>query len=225
MKKQTISEEFKRMRVLAGLITESQLNELSPELLQRAADKAKEQGRTLKANKFSQAANAIKYKAAQIAKDAKLEPVKPFIGKKFNLYYDVKTDKGIIPAIGILFNIDIIQEDTSGVLIIALSTDTKYDIYKYPHFYFLPNEDHFTLSSNTSGNTYVIRGMDKAGANMMWKLAKAFKPDTKITPNTLIQGIPTPLAGDSFTPYKQPQAESLNIESIVNEALAKFRKK
>lgn len=216
--------EAKRMQLLAGMITESQLNELSPELLARASQKAAEQGRTLQSNKFAQAANAIKYKAAQIAKDAKLEPVKPFVGKELNLYYDIKTDKGIIQAIGIPFKIQTIQEDTSGVLIVALQTDTKYDIYKYPHFYFIPEKDHFTLSANVSGDNYMIRGMDQAGANMIWKIAKAFKPDTQITPNTLITGAPTPIAGKAFQPYKQPQEESLDIESTVNEALTKFRK-
>jgi hypothetical protein len=215
--------EAKRMQLLAGLITESQLNELSPELLARAGEKAQAQGRKLQANKFSAAANAINYKAAQAAKDAKLEPVKPFVGKEFNLYFDVTTDKGLIKAIGIPFKIDRIYEDTNGALIIELNGENKYGVYKYPHFFFLPEKDHFTISSNLNDpGKHIIQGMDKAGANLVWKLAKAFKPDTQITPNTLIMGQTTPLAGTAFTPYQQPQQES--IEQAVNEALARFRR-
>jgi hypothetical protein len=215
--------EIKRMQQLAGIINESQLNELSPELLQRAGEKAKEQGRTLQANKFSQAANAMQYKAAQIAKDAKLEPVKPFKDKVLNLYYDVKTDKGILKAIEIPFKISQIQEDTSGALIVALYGDNKYGVYAGPHFYFLPDKDHYTLSNNISSGNYQIVGMDQPGAQLMWKLAKAFKPDTQITPNTLIQGAPTPIAGKAFQPTK-PQAESFDqLDEVVNKVLAKLR--
>ena len=194
------TKKTKSLKEEVMALFEDDLNELSPELLQRAGEKAQQQGRTLQANKFNSAASAIKYKAAQIAKDAKLEPVKPFVGKEFNLYFDVKTDKGIIQALEIPFKIDRIQEDTSGALIVALYGENKYGVYKYPHFYFLPDKDHFTLSSDISADTYLVRGMDQVGANMMWKLAKAFKPDTQITPNTLIQGAPTPIAGKAFKP-------------------------
>ena len=152
----------------------------------------------------------MKYKAAQIAKDAKLEPVKPFVEKVLNLYYDVKTDKGILKAVEVPFKIDQIQEDTSGALIVALYGPNKYGIYTSPHFYFLPDKDHYTLSDNVaSPDKYQIVGMDQPGAQLMWKLAKAFKSDTQITPNTLIQGAPTPIAGKAFQPTK-PQQESLN---------------
>jgi hypothetical protein len=217
--------EIKRMQVLAGIINESQLNELSPELLQRAGEKAAQQGRKLQANKFSAAANAIQYKAAQVAKDAKLEPVKPFIGKELNLYFDVQTDKGLIPAIGIPFKIQRIEEDTEGALILSLVGENKYEVYKYPYFFFLPEKDHFTITSDINNpGKHIVQGMDKAGANTLWKLAKAFKPDTQITPNTLIAGQPTPLAGTAFTPYQQPQAESLDqLDEVVDKVLAKLR--
>lgn len=215
--------EAKRMQHLAGILNENQLNELSPELLQRAGEKAKEQGRTLQANKFSQAAQQQVYKAAQIAKDAKLEPVKPFQGKILNLYYDVKTDKGILQAVEIPFKIAQIQEDTSGALIIGLYGDNKYGVSSSPYFYFIPDKDHYAMSNNFSvADKYQIRGMDQAGAQLMWKLAKAFKPDTQVTPNTLIAGAPTPIAGKAFQPTK-PQAESLDIDSVVNEALKSIK--
>jgi hypothetical protein len=177
------------------------LNELSPELLNRAADKAKSQGRTLQANKFSNAANQQTYKAAAIEKSAKMEPMKPFEGKEVNLYYDIKTNQGIKPAVTVPHKISNIEIDTNGAMAVYLTQTSNNSIATQKAFFFIPEADHYRMSSTGfTHDTFLIRGLDQAGAQLLWKLAKAFKPDTQVTPNTLVDGAPTPLAGKAFQP-------------------------
>ena len=179
---------------------ENTLNELSPELLQRASEKATEQGRTLQANKFSAAAASQIYKAQQADKSAQLEPMKPFNGKELNLYYDVKTDRGIAQAVGINHKIDDISVDTSGVMQVRLSTNNR-NVSSVKAFFFVPELDHYKLSGvGFRAEDFLIRGLDQEGAQLLWKLAKAFKPETKVNPNTLVDGVATPIAGKAFKP-------------------------
>jgi hypothetical protein len=177
------------------------LNELSPELLARAAEKATSQGRTLQANKFSAAARQQTYKAAAIEKSAKIEPMKPFEGKEINLYYDIKTDKGITQAVTVPHKISNIEIDTNGAMAVYLTQTSNNSIASQKAFFFIPEADHYRLSaSGFTHENFLIRGLDQAGAQLLWKLSKAFKPDTQVTPNTLVDGAPTPLAGKAFQP-------------------------
>jgi hypothetical protein len=206
------SLEMLRMQKLAGVITESQyetkkkvlkektiVNELSPELLSRAADKAKSQGRGLQANKFSDAALRQTYKAAAIEKSAKMEPMEPFKGKELNLYYDIKTDKGITPAVTVPHKINDIEVDTNGVMAVNLYQNSNNSVSNAKALFFIPEADHYKMSSTGfQGENFLIRGLDQVGAQLFFQLAKAFKPDTQVTPNTLVDGAPTPIAGKSF---------------------------
>jgi hypothetical protein len=179
---------------------EATLNELSPELLQRAAGKAAEQGRTLTANKFSAAASSQIYKAQQVDREAKLEPMKPFKGKELNIYYDIKTDRGIMQGVGINHKISDISVDTEGVMQVRLYTDNK-NVPNDKAFFFIPELDHYRLSAvGFRGDSFLIRGLDQIGAQLLWKLAKAFKPDTQVGTNTLVDGVATPIAGKAFQP-------------------------
>jgi hypothetical protein len=206
------SLETLRMQKLAGVITESQyetkkkvlkektiVNELSPELLSRAADKAKSQGRGLQANKFSNAALRQTYKAAAIEKSAKMEPMEPFKGKELNLYYDIKTDKGITPAVTVPHKINDIEVDTNGVMAVSIVQNSNNSVSNIKALFFIPETDHYKISSTGfRGENFSIRGLDQVGAQLLFKLAKAFKPDTQVTPYTLVDGAPTPIAGKSF---------------------------
>jgi len=221
MSKQILSEEFQRMQKLAGIINESQLNELSPELLQRAAEKAKEQGRDVSAQKFWKASATQLYKAAEKDREANLEPVKPFKGKTVNFYFNIK-DKG--NGIEVPHTIQNIYQDTNDVWIVYFYQDKNKDILNYRVMGFKMDDGFYTMGTEGwAGQDYQTAGIDQASAQLLVKLAKAVKPDATLTPNNMVNGQPTPIAGKSFTPAK-PQAESLNIESAVNEALAKFRK-
>jgi len=220
MNKQILSEEFIRMQKLAGIITESQLNELSPELLQRAGKKAKEQGRDIQAQKFWNASATQKYKAAAKDTEAKLEPVKPFKGKTVNFYFNIK-NKG--NGIEVPHTIQDIYEDTNDVWIVYFYQDKNKDISNSRYMGFIMKDGFYAMGDGWGGQDYQTAGIDQASAQLLVKLAKAVKPDATLTPNNMVNGQPTPIAGKAFTPTK-PQQESLNIESAVNEALAKFRK-
>jgi len=206
-KKETKAEmkegfDLRKFLVENKLTTNSRmLNELSPELLGRAAEKAKSQGRTLQANKFSNAALQQTYKAAAIEKNAKMEPMKPFQGKELNLYYDIKTDQGIKQAVTVPHKIYTIEIDQNGAMGVQLTQTSNNSIASSKAFFFIPEADHYKLSAGGfTHDNFLIRGLDQAGAQLLWKLAKAFKPDTQVTPNTLVDGAPTPLAGKAFQP-------------------------
>ena len=201
---EALQEGFDLRKFLAenSLTTNSKMvNELSPELLNRAADKAKSQGRTLQANKFSNAALSQTYKAAAIEKSAKMEPMKPFEGKEVNLYYDIKTNQGIKSAVTVPHKISNIEIDTNGAMAVYVTQTSNNSIASQKAFFFIPEADHYRLSAQGfTHDNFLIRGLDQAGAQLLWKLAKAFKPDTQVTPNTLVDGAPTPLAGKAFQP-------------------------
>jgi len=193
--------DLRKFLVENKLTTNSRmLNELSPELLGRAAEKATSQGRALQANKFSQAARQQIYKAQEIDRQAKLEPMKPFLNKEINLYYDVKTDKGVVQNLTIPNKVEDIRVDTDGVMQVTLSSTSNLTT-NAKAFFFDPKSDHYKLSATGfTSDRFQIKGLDQAGAQLLWKLAKAYKPDTQITPNTLIDGQPTPIAGKAFKP-------------------------
>jgi hypothetical protein len=209
-----------RLQQLAGLITESQLNELSPELLQRAADKAKEQGRTVQAGKFWGAAQTQLYKAAQKDKTAKLEPVKPFNGKPVNFYFNIKNEGN---GIEVPHTIRDIYEDTNNVWIVVFSQNSIRNIPESRIMGFKMDDGFYTMGNDGwGGENYQTAGIDQAGAQLLVKLAKTVKPDAGLNPNNMVNGQPTPIAGKSFTPTKL-KAESLDIEEVVDEALETVR--
>jgi hypothetical protein len=203
--KQPINE-IKRMQQLAGLITESQLNELSPELLQRAGEKAAAQGRKVQAAKFWGAATGAKLKAAAKDTEAKLEPVKPFVGKLINFYFNIK-DKGFA-SIEVPHKMSNIYEDKNNVWIIVLTQDSNKDIPDNRIMGYKMDTGFYVMGSeNWGGPNYQTAGIDQPGAQLLVKLAKAVKPDADINPNNIVNGQPTPIAGKAFVPAA-PQQES-----------------
>lgn len=201
--KTIIREEVKR--AIREAAKGGMLNELSPELLQRASDKAKEQGRTLQANKFANAAATQIYKKAQADRTAKLDPMEPFKDKMVNFYYDLRDRSGkVIQAVEVPHKIQLIEVDTNGVMVVHLygKNDETGKIEGYRNdkvFAFVPNDDHYKISNwGWQGENFMIKGMDQPSAQLFFKLAKAFKPDTTVTPNTLINGAPTPIKGKAF---------------------------
>jgi len=214
--------EIKRMQQLANLLNEreEQLNELSPELLARAGEKAQQQGRTVQANKFWGAAQTQQYKAAQRDREAKLEPVKPFDGKPVNFYFNIKS-KG--NGVEVPHTIRDIYEDTNNVWIVVFYQNSTKDIPEFRIMGFKMDNGFYAMGSEGwGGESYQTAGVDQAGAQLLVKLAKIVKPDATLNPNNMVNGQPTPIAGKSFKPTKL-QAESLNIEEVVNEALESVR--
>lgn len=201
--KTIIREEVKR--AIREAAKSGMLNELSPELLQRASAKAKEQGRTLQANKFANAAATQIYKKAQADRAAELDPMEPFNGKMVNFYYDLRDrfDK-VMQSVEVPHKIQTIEVDTNGVMVVHLygKNDEAGKIEGYRSdkiFAFVPNDDHYKISNwGWQGQNFMIKGMDQPSAQLFFKLAKAFKPDTTVTPNTLINGAPTPIKGKAF---------------------------
>jgi len=215
--------EARRMQVLAGLITESQLNELSPELLQRAGEKAAAQGRKVQAAKFWGAAQSAKFKAAQKDKEAKLEPVKPFMGKTVNFYFNFPNTMG---GVEVPHTIEDIYEDTNDVWVIVLNQNSNKEIPSTRIMGFRMETGFYAMGNEGwGGQGYSTAGIDQPGAQTLVKIAKAVKPDADINPNNLVNGQPTPILGKAFQKATQPQRESIDIDAIVNEALARLRKK
>ena len=72
----------------------------------------------------------------------------------------------------------------------------------YVNMFYNPDLDTYLVSKELigDGNWYSLRGFDIAGAQIFTKLAKTIKPDSNITPNSLIKGETTPLAGKAFRP-------------------------
>jgi len=166
MSKQILSEEFSRMQKLAGIITESQLNEGWDDFnatgwMARIKELAKEMGYTVSTGWDDQNTSRARLQAAD---EAEKGEKKAYIGT--------------------------VDDGNTIVVTFTLDKDNK----------------------------------EQNKANIQKKIVDLYKNDANVTlgkhthNDTLMQVI------ISDKTKSQPQAESLNIESIVNEALAKFRK-
>ena len=207
MKRPILTEEFNKKQLLKNIIKEEvrqALLELSPELLSRAARAAeKDPNRKVQASKFAMAAAKKVYDAEQLIKTEKTKIVRPFVGKPITIYYDVKTRFGISEATPITYEISQIQLDADGVYFLSLASAKPVEhVNSYVNMFYNPESDTYLVSKELLGdkNWYSLRGFDMAGAQILTKLAKTIKPDSNITPNSLIKGETTPLAGKAFTP-------------------------
>lgn len=211
MKRPILTEEFSKKQLLKNIIKEEvrkALLELSPELLSRAAQAAdKDPNRKVQASKFAMAAAKKVYDAQQLIKTEKTKLVQPFVGKTITIYYDVAnefgTARGFSEAVPIPYEISQIMLDTDGVYFLSLAAKKPYERVKtYVNMFYNPDLDTYLVSKELigDGNWYSLRGFDIAGAQIFTKLAKTIKPDSNITPNSLIKGETTPLAGKAFRP-------------------------
>lgn len=200
------------------------LNELSPELLNRAGVMAAASGRDVQADKFYAAAKAQEYQAAALVRNAKLSKVNPFVRKDINLYYDVTDDDGRgnrvnYKAITVPYEIESINIDTNDIYQIdfkrftsdrvklpmlpdrtTIHYNVEHDSYQ-PGFNLLGNKN----SIGTPNKAYALAGFDQAGAQLLVKIAKAINPDSQLTPNRLIGSEQTPIAGKTFKSAEFPK--------------------
>jgi hypothetical protein len=195
--KSLIREEIKN--ILKENKTGISLKELSPELLGRAADKAKEQGRFAQSNKFANAAAGQKFAKMQADQEAKYEPVKPFIGKDTFWYYEVP-GKGQFKE---TFDIKQIIIQKNEVLVVYFNISSPKGIESGNRIMFYdPKNDSWGTSNDVDPwwvqGKYSLMGTDMPSAQLLTKIAKAYNPETAINPNTLIKGAATPLLDKHF---------------------------
>ena len=179
MKKQ-INEEFKRMQLLAGILTESQLTQLN---------EAEDAGTFV--NKIFSTAKALGLVQMDMTNvDADT--------KKFK---DKFEKEGFPPnSHGILGVAKLLDGAAIGLLIMA---DDKAVLDKL--------ED---VIDNTKGN-FKMMGGDFENKSRIYKIQNAAKDKEAFAHYFII---------DLTSPTTPPVTESINIESIVNEVLIKFRK-
>ena len=194
--KQILSEEFKRMRVLAGLINESQLNEaielqladLGPEFEKIVKEIF---GDTVKVQDIK-----VNYRPSSDT------------GGKPHLYMSVTIPQTKESPKGVMLNIGFYNKEGKGVV--------KFDNY---------SQDKEATAKEFEEK--LIPAFKKAAAITLGKIVKDPKQLDQVTVGGYKYEEKDQADLDKYMtelPNLSLQ-ESLNIESIVNEALAKFRKK
>ena len=190
MKKQIISEEFKRMQVLAGLITESQLNEDNLEVKKAARDLY----------------TFLKSSGVNVALGSNMG-----FGKSIGIKNPAQAEASI--HYGETAN-------SKGQTLINISLIGMEDKVKEVESKFLTAFPNLEIV-NGSKKVYKVYSGGMTGAPIPGAVNQNFTVKEKTTAKGGLVGN-TPTNSKSTT---QPQQESLDIDSIVNEVLVKARKK
>ena len=184
MKKQIISEEFKRMQVLAGLITESQLNEDNLEV--KSIAKQLYSFLTKNGVKTEIVAGMANNRSTSIG-DSELSAKSGENTALITYYDDPKTKQTVI--------------------------------------YIRLNGEEQSLLQVEKKISQSFSNLEQYDRKILNQDSTNYRMEFKVKEKTTVKG---GLVGNTPTNSKsttQPQQESLDIDSIVNEALAKFRKK
>jgi len=211
-----LTEEFTKKQFLRNIIKEEvrkALLELSPEYYRTAAYKAGQLGRPAQGDKFLKAATAQERKALEKERDTKNELAQGVVnGKTITIYYDINKGSDIGEAKPFKYEISATQADKAVngynyIIFLTLSESNNIVPEKLIMAYNDTNDVYFPLDPVFKGGKdkpYTFRGFDMPGAQIFTKLAKAIAAAegevTNVTPNSLIKGETTPLAGKAFTP-------------------------
>jgi hypothetical protein len=173
-------------------LQQSNLNELSPEFLQRAAEKSKEiPGREVQTTKFQ--IGSEERRIAEILKN-----FDSFQNKEINVYFQFEGE--YVKELGIT-KINITKDELLEVNILLKKSNKISKFYKI-------NLNKIKVIYNKEGvedikfydieNNYEINfGIDMAGAQLLTKIVKTYNPESTLTPNTIL-GEKTKIANKAF---------------------------